>query len=281
MKIREFKKLVFKNAQKKGIENFELYHMSSHEFECSINKGEIQSYKDAENGGASFKALKNGKAGYSFTEDYTEDEAARIVTDALENLELIDSDDAEVIGTTKFKIENWKDYDMRFDEISPKQKIDDTKQLEKKILEKDQRIVMVPYCFYNDMYNEIYFANSNELEYSYKNGGGGMYAGAMATNGKQNKFGMDFMFTTDPKQIDIEKLASSVAKKSIGLLDAKSIKSGKYPVVLNYNVLGNILGLLVQMISAEPHNLDEPAQQQSHAPPLWLPHQYRGSAHPE
>ncbi|MDN5359030.1 MAG: PmbA protein [Thermotogaceae bacterium] len=251
MKIREFKKVVFKNARKKGIDNFELYHMSSHEFECSINKGEIQSYKDAENGGASFKALKNGKAGYSFTEDYTEDEAERIVTDALENLELIDSDDVEVIGTTKFEIENWKDYDMRFDEISPKQKIEDTKQLEKKILEKDQRIVMVPYCFYNDMYNEIYFANSNDVEYSYKNGGGGMYAGAMATNGNQNKFGVDFMFSTDPKQIDIEKLASSVAEKSIGLLDAKSIKSGKYPVVLSYNTVGDILGLLVQMISAE------------------------------
>ena len=110
---------------------------------------------------------------------------------------------------------------------------------------------MVPYCFNMDMYNEIYFANSNGVEYGYKNGGGGMYAGAMATNGKQNKFGMDFTFTTTPNQIDIEALALSVADKSVGLLDAKSIKSGKYPVILNYNVLGNILGLLVQMISAE------------------------------
>ena len=251
MKIKEFKKQVFKNAKKKGIENFELYHTSSHEFECSINKGEIQSYKDAENGGASFKALKNGKAGYSFTEDYTEDEALRIVTDALENLELIDSDDVEVIGTSKFEINQWKDYDMSFDNISPKQKIADTKRLEEEILEKDKRIVMVPYCFYNDMYSEVFFANSNGVEYAFKNGGGGMYAGAMATNGKQNKFGMDFKFTTNPKQIDVESLASSVADKSIGLLDAKSIKSGRYPVVLNYNVLGNILGLLVQMISAE------------------------------
>ncbi|MFP4461164.1 MAG: TldD/PmbA family protein [Thermotogota bacterium] len=251
MKIKDFKKMVFKNAKKKGIEHFELYHMSSHEFECSVNKGEIQSYKDAENGGASFKALKNGKAGYSFTEDYTEDEALRIVVDALENLELIDSDDIEVIGTTQFEIENWEDYKMPFDKISPKKKIEDTKLLEKMILEKDQRIAMVPYCFYTDMYNEVFFANSNDVEYAFKNGGGGMYAGAMATNGKQNKFGMDFIFTTDPKQIDIEQLASSVADKSTGLLNAKSLKSGKYPVVLSYNVLGNILGLLVQMLSAE------------------------------
>ncbi len=251
MKIKEFKKLVFKNANKKGIENYELYHISSHEFECSINKGEIQSYKDAENGGASFKALQNGKAGYSYTEDYNEDEAKRIVTDALENLELIDSDDEEIIGTSRAEISIWKDYDMAFDKISPKQKIEDTQLLEKKILEKDKRIVMVPYCFNMDMYNEIYFANSNGVEYGYKNGGGGMYAGAMATNGKQNKFGMDFTFTTTPNQIDIEALALSVADKSVGLLDAKSIKSGKYPVILNYNVLGNILGLLVQMISAE------------------------------
>ena len=118
-------------------------------------------------------------------------------------------------------------------------------------MEKDQRIVTVPYCFYTDMYSEIFFANSNGVEYVYKNGGGGMYAGAMATNGKQNKFGMDFTFTTDPNQINIEKLAKHVAEKSIGLLDAKSIKSGKYQVVLSHNVLGNIMGLLVQMISAE------------------------------
>jgi len=251
MTIKEFKKLIFKNASHAGIENYELYHISSHEFECSINKGEIQSYKDAENGGASFKALKNGKAGYSYTEDYNEEEAKRIVTDALENLALIDSDDREVIGTSKVKIDNWEDYDRSFDKISAKEKIAETKLLEEKILKKDERIVMVPYCFTTDMYNKIYFANSNGVEYGYKNGGGGMYAGAMATNGKQNKFGMDFSFSTNPKQIDIEALASSVADKSVGLLDAKSIKSGKYPVILNYNVLGSILGLLVQMLSAE------------------------------
>ncbi len=251
MNIKEFKKLVFKNANKKGIENFELFHISSHEFECSINKGEIQSYKDAENGGASFKAVKNGKAGYSYTEDYNENEALRIVVDALENLQLIDSDDVDVISTSTVAVKDWKDYDMAFDEIATNKKIADTKLLEEKILKKDNRIIMVPYCFYNDMYNEVFFANSNEVEYTYKNGGGGMYAGAMASNGKQNKFGMDFCFTTDPKKIDIDRLSDSVAEKAVGLLDAKSIKSGKYQIVLNYNVLGNILGLLVQMISAE------------------------------
>src|SRR6056297_91957 len=104
MKIKEFKKLVFKNAKKMDIENFELYHINSHEFECAINKGEIQSYKDAENGGASFKAVKNGKAGYSYTEDYNEEEAKRIVKDALENLALIDSEDMEVIANSKLTI---------------------------------------------------------------------------------------------------------------------------------------------------------------------------------
>ena len=251
MNIKEFKKLVFKNANKIGIENFELFHISSHEFECSINKGEIQSYKDAENGGASFKAVKNGKAGYSYTEDYNENEALRIVVDALENLQLIDSDDVDVISTSTVAVKDWKDYDMAFDEIATNKKIADTKLLEEKILKKDNRIIMVPYCFYNDMYNEVFFANSNEVEYTYKNGGGGMYAGAMASNGKQNKFGMDFNFTTDPNKIDIDRLSDSVAEKAVGLLDAKSIKSGKYQIVLNYNVLGNILGLLVQMISAE------------------------------
>ncbi|HRW33542.1 MAG TPA: TldD/PmbA family protein [Thermotogota bacterium] len=251
MNIKEFKRLVFQNARQKEIDNFELFHTSSHEFECSINKGEIQSYKDAENGGSSFKAVKNGKAGYSYTEDYNEDEAMRIVIDALENLQLIDSDDIDAISTSEVVIKNWKDYSMAFDEISTNKKIADTKLLEAQIQKKDSRIIMVPYCFYNDMYNEVFFANSNEIEYTYKNGGGGMYAGAMASNGKQNKFGMDFDFTTDPQKLDIEKLANSVAEKAVGLLDAKSIKSGKYQVVLNYNVLGNILGLLVQMISAE------------------------------
>ncbi len=251
MDIKEFKKLVFKYAEKSGLKDYELFSSNSHEFECSINKGEIQSYKDAENGGASFKAVKDGKAGYSFTEDYTSEEAKRIVKDATENLELIDSEDFELISTESFKIKDWQDYDMAFEDISAKQKIEDTKLLEKKIMEKDSRIVMVPYCFNTNIYNETYFANSNGVEYSFKNGGGGMYAGAMATNGEQNKFGMDFVFSTNPSKIDLEKLASGVAEKSVGLLGAKSVKSGKYSVILSYDVLGSILGLLVQMISAE------------------------------
>ena len=35
------------------------------------------------------------------------------------------------------------------------------------------------------------------------------------------------------------------------MLDSRSIKSGKYPTILNHEVVGSLLGLFVQMVSAE------------------------------
>jgi PmbA protein len=251
MNAKIFKENVFDYAAKKGLKEFELYTSKSHEFECSVNKGEIQSYKDAENGGSSFKAVKGGKAGYSYTEDLSPEEARRIVDDALENLELIESEESEIVYDQKTLISDWEDYDMAFEKIDPAKKIEDVKKLEKLILDKDDRILMVPYCFNNNSYSEIYFANSYGSEYTYVTGGGGMYSGAMASNGKQNKFGLSFGFSKNPGKIDIEKIAEETAQKTVALLDAKSVKSGKYDVVLNNDVFSNLLGLFLHMISAD------------------------------
>lgn len=251
MNAKNFKEKVLEYASKKGLKEFELYTSKSHEFECSVNKGEIQSYKDAENGGSSFKAVKNGKAGYSYTEEWSPEEAARIVDDALENLLLIESEEKEIVYSGKTQITDWENYDMAYEKIDACKKIEDVKRLEKLVLDKDDRILMVPYCFNTNSFSEIYFANSHGAEYTFTTGGGGMYAGAMASNGKQNKFGMAFDFSKNPANIDIEKIASETAEKTVSLLGAKSVKSGKYDVILNSNVFSDLLGLFVQMISAE------------------------------
>ncbi len=251
MKRKEFKEKVFKQAEKKGLKDYELYFATSREFEVSINNGMIQNYKDAEKGGVSFKAVKDARAGYSYTEDFTGEEAKRLVKDATENLELISVADSEDIYRVKTTFENWKDYDEAFEEIAASEKIEKTKQLEKMILDKDKRIINVPYCYSVNHKNEIFFANSAGCEYTFKTGGGGMYGGAVATNGKQNKFGLDFLFSTDPGKIDTEELAEKIGQKALRMLDSKSIKSGKYPTILNHEVVGSLLGLFVQMISAE------------------------------
>ncbi|HOO31828.1 MAG TPA: TldD/PmbA family protein [Thermotogota bacterium] len=251
MNAKTFKETVFDYATKKGLKEYELFTSKSHEFECSVSKGEIQSYKDAENGGSSFKAVKNGKAGYSYTEDLSSEEAHRIVDDALENLELIESEEQEIVYDQKTRITDWEDYDMAFEKIDPLKKIEDVKKLEKIILDKDDRILMVPYCYNTNTFSEVYFANSYGAEYNYITGGGGMYSGAMASNGKQNKFGMAFGFSKNPEKIDIEKIATETAEKTVSLLDAKSLKSGKYDVVLDNDVFSDLLGLFIQMISAE------------------------------
>ena len=57
MNIREFKEIIFKEAEKRGITDFELFYQSNKSFKVNVFQGEIEKYYNNSSGGVSFKAI--------------------------------------------------------------------------------------------------------------------------------------------------------------------------------------------------------------------------------
>ncbi len=251
MKYEAFKSEVFDYAARKGLKEFELFSVSSNEFEISVSKGEIERYKDAGSGGASFKVLKEGKCGYSYTERYDKTTAVKIVDDALENLSIIENADKDYIFTGNASYDEIGNYDMLFEKLDSDKKIENTLELERKILDSDPRIKMVPYCMYMNFSSTSNISNSYGVELSHTSGGGGAFAMALASENGATKTGFSFILTDNPDSLSVDLIAKKACEETLGKLGAKSISSGKYRALLRRDVFSSFLTLFTRMISAE------------------------------
>jgi PmbA protein len=251
MKYQEFKNTVFDYASHKGLTEFELYGTEQKEFEISVSNEEIERYKDAGSRGACFKTVVKGKPGLCFTEIYDRATAFKIVDEAIENSELIDSPDVDAIYSGGGVYREFPKYEAHFEHVSVKDKIAFGKTLEKEAKTYHPSIVSTPYCIYFDSVETISIDNSFGIHLEYTREGGGGYLVAAATDGKSVKTGFDFVALDDFDPESAKSVAISAAMKAMKKLGAKSVPSGKYSVLLDYEVTGNLMALFSAMINAE------------------------------
>ena len=93
----KFIELVFKKAQEKNIEEFEIYFLSGGNTSLKVYEGKIENFSDSQNQGISFRGKFDGKMGYSYTESFTEDDADFLINEAGENASIIESEDEQII----------------------------------------------------------------------------------------------------------------------------------------------------------------------------------------
>jgi PmbA protein len=251
MTYENFKSLVVEKAKQKGIEDYEIYYQKSSEFQISSSNKELGNYKDASSMGVSFKAIINGKAGYSSTEKFTDQSAEELVKNAIENLKLIQSEDKEFIFDGKAEYKDVKTYFGDFDKLSVKDKIDMVRRIEDKMLSCDKRIINTPYNFLVHVTKEIAITNSKGLDKSFKSDGGALIAMALASDGGAPKSATKVKYATTLKAVNIDEFAESVAKEAVQKLGSITVDSGKYKILMRRDAAKSILATFVSMFSAE------------------------------
>ncbi|WP_049774851.1 PmbA/TldA family metallopeptidase [Ilyobacter polytropus] len=91
MEINNFIDILFKKAEERCIENFEIYYTSSKSSSIKVFNQEVDSYSDSNSQGISFRLIEKGKMGYSYTESISEKEIDFLINEALENAAIIEN----------------------------------------------------------------------------------------------------------------------------------------------------------------------------------------------
>lgn len=95
MERKEFLEKVLAYGRQAGFADCEVYYRGGKAFEVLILEGEVSDYENSREEGLAFRGNINGRTGYAYTEQLTEDAIAYLVETAKENAALLSPEDCE------------------------------------------------------------------------------------------------------------------------------------------------------------------------------------------
>jgi PmbA protein len=156
--------LLFKKAKEAGIEDIQVTYSAGTELDVEVFGGRIEKYQIADSARLRAKGIYNGKMGTVSTEVINEDVFDFLVESIVNSAKVIDSKD-EV-----FIYEGDKEYpeidglfNAELNEVSAKQKIEDTLKLQELVMAADERMKMVQ-AYYGQGTTNVLIQNSKGLK---------------------------------------------------------------------------------------------------------------------
>lgn len=254
MTIEECKDNIFSLAKQKGFEDCEVYISESKEFRINSFQQEIDDFSSSDTLGISFRGIYNNKMGYSYAEVMDNTSIKMLVEEALENAVSIDSEDKEFIHDGSGDYAALKEYKGEIEQIPVEDKLQMCLDLEKKLRDKE-KVLQTNFCSYGESVYETSIFNTKGLEKQFKNDVA--YLMGMAVVGEPNdknispKSAFSFSIGKDRSGLDVDYVVEDTYKRSTSLLGAKSIKSGKYRMVLENRMVNDLMATFSIIFCAE------------------------------
>ena len=229
----------------------EIYFSQSRNFSTRIFQKEVDDYRVSVEQGVGFRARFAGKVGYAYAETLDEESVELLILGAKSNAQIIDSDEDIVFFAGSPEYPKVVAYDPEIEAVSAEEKIGFAKALEVEAFATDERVAMVNWAMagYDD--TEVYMANTEGLEQSFRRNGAYGFVSAVVREGEQAKTGSRMVFGNDWAEFDAKKLARDAVEEATSLLGATSIPSGDYRVLLRYDVARDLLATFASVFSAE------------------------------
>lgn len=250
MNLNEFKNVLFDKANKMGFVDYEIFVQTGNSFSVKINKGEIEQYSNSYASGVGFRGIYNGRMGYSFSEKIDVSVCDFLLTNAKDNCELLETTEIEEIfeGSKKYEIANT--YNEKLNNTTVEEKIEFAKQLEKFVMEEDERVKLITHCVLSSGESEISIYNSKGLELSEKSNYALAYVYLAVEENGLTKIAGDYWVGQDFSEFNPKKIATSAVNRAVNLLGATSLKSGEYNIILENETAVDFLGVYTSVFFA-------------------------------
>ena len=251
MEINLFIDKLFEKALVKGLEEFEAYYSEGESFSLKIYNGQVDDYKNSLGKGLSFRAIYKGRMGYSFTENFDESSIELLVDELIGNASVLETEDKEFI------YEGAKSYDERsnfkglLDSVETTYKIEKIIEMETLAKAYDPRVDSVNYCMYGEGIGKRVIRNSKGLRLENNDDGAHAYLSVVIKDGNETKTGYSLKHFADFSLFRPEEAAKEAVERALSLLGSKSLKSGKYDVIIKNEAFVDLMDAMSGIFSAE------------------------------
>lgn len=250
MTLNEFKEAVFKKAELEGFSEYEIYFSKEKSLDIQVFEEEIDKYTVSGSQGLSFRGLYNGQMGYAYTEILDEASADFVVKSAKENALIIEKEDREVIYEGDKDYSDFNGFDESLSNIAVDKKINLAFELECEAKNLSPEVIRVD----SDVEEGESFTqiiNSKGLDLSFKSNAIFAFVEPVVKDGDKMNADYSFIGTKSFEKINPKELAKEAVHSATSYKGAKTVKSGKYKVVLKNSTAASMLQTFSGIFSAD------------------------------
>jgi PmbA protein len=212
--------------------------------------GEVESLSDAGGRGVGVRAFVDGRSGYAYGTDLSEQGVLEVARAARGAAEAADPDEhgglPEECGATP--VEGLASSALR--DWSTERKVELALEVERAARERPG-VTQVENAVYSDAEGSVALANSRGFAAGYEATQAWAYASAFVGAGADLMTGLGIGLGRDPGDLDPEAIGAEAAERALALVGARQPESRRCPVVLDAFVAASFIGFIGSMLSAE------------------------------
>ena len=146
MERKEFLEKVLAYGRQAGFADCEVYYRGGKAFEVLILEGEVSDYENSREEGLAFRGNIDGRTGYAYTEQLTEDAIAYLVETAKENAALLSPEDCEELYAGEESYPELEGVNAALEELRVEEKINAAMRMETAALAGAEEVASLDYC---------------------------------------------------------------------------------------------------------------------------------------
>ncbi|MBI5047463.1 MAG: TldD/PmbA family protein [Deltaproteobacteria bacterium] len=239
-------------ALKNKVDAWEIFYSSQRGLSVEAKDGKVDAFKVSSNEGVGLRVLKNKRIGFSFTSVLSKSSMKELLENAVAASKGVESD--EFLSVTSPQQGVGKDlllFDSSLDKTSEEDKIRKAIGLEQAAKGFDPRVSKVRKASYGESFFESRLINSVGVDVINKATFVSSNIMAVAEERGDSQMGWEMDMSHFAKDVDVVKVGRDAAKRAVGMLGARTIKTVKCPVVIENIIVGEFLEIIAPSFHAD------------------------------
>ncbi len=246
MKVTDAKKWLLAEAGKRGVE-LEVLATNDRKLNVQAQKGAVSDVSLAASGGVGLRVVTNGRVGYAYSEELSEEALAWTLDEAIGNAELQESGSATLpaggaLGSFELVDEGLS--------AALQDKKEKTIALERQ-LAADGRVQSVQYAGYQEQQSEVEIGSTTGIDGSYRAGMAALFSALVMREGESVKQGYEQDVKREFHQLEPGRTAQESLRKLGRHLGAKPLKTGRRRAIFEPDVVATLLALFTYAVSGK------------------------------
>ena len=229
--------------KKQSLDNFDVYGVSSIGITVEVKDSKVDKIKNFIKEGIAFRVVVNGRLGFAYTTDVSEDGIKVAIECAKGNAKVVSPDEFFFSPPSKGEVP-FSLFDENYWDIDVNRKIELARAVEEKARSYSDKIKRVRKSSYGDVFTTVYYANSNGQVFSYSVTNYSLSILLVASCGEESQMGWDFDSVRYFSSLNPDKVAVEAAESAVELLGAKTMKTKKLPVIFKNKVFAELIEAL-------------------------------------
>jgi len=241
---------VLQAAAESGYE-CEAYGETVERFSVDVYRGAVESVDRSRDAGVGVRVAGDGRTGFAWTSGLGPDGLRSVVDEAVRCAKAGDPSGFDPLAdAVEEPVPAGVGGPLPI-ERPAQMKIEGTLEMEAASLDADGRIVNTESAGYSEVTAEVHVAGSRGFYRRERRGMCACAAGAVAASGRDVRTGFYYAQAVDPGMIDFGAVGAEAGRRAAGLLGARPLPTGRYPVVFDGMAFAEVVALLSECLSGE------------------------------